>query len=168
MLLSTDRETVNIHHWLTLSAEDEISLKIEVVRPDKRGGRKRVTVEADDLRKIEWKSEAEIAASKKGLFKQALNMLVDQLATYNRLRAVKYARNMLHHQTLGNATPAPCSGRYEFAKLSLTLNALPLLDKDDLEQGDTTVVMFASAELSGRFEGKSALRGKKMLKTATG
>lgn len=164
-----DREVFNVQHWMTLTAaDDDISLRIEVVRPEKPNSRKRVSIGTEDIHRVVWKSPGMIANSKEIMRKAALITLVDQLATYNRERAVKYARSMLHHQTLGTATPAPCSGRYEFARLSTTLHALPLLEESDLEHGDRTVILFSKAELSADFEGTEAVLGKKCIKVATG
>lgn len=145
-----------------------MSLKIEVVRPTKTTARTRQTISPEELRRIKWSPASDILASKANLQKHALNFIVNKLAVYNRERAIAYARAMLHHQTLGTAAPAPCSGRYEFASLHLAINSLPLLDVSDLEQGNTTVVMFSTVELgSTSFEGSNAIRGKKVLKTST-
>lgn len=143
-------------------------MKIEVVRPAKHRSRNRVTIKSEELRKVMWEADTSIETSKLSLRKQALITLVNQIADYNRERAVRYARIMLHHQAQGTGTPAPCSGRYEFAELNLALKVLPLLEKDDLEQGDQTVVLFSTAELDATFKGKTALKGKKTLKASTG
>ena len=145
ILLDTDPPHLNLDHY----------------RLNRKGGKDMQSLSLKELEHVNWKPKNEVRNSARKLCRQALLAIANTFATYNRKRAIAYARDFLSHQAQGH--PSPLEGRYTFASMSLVFNSFPLLDEAELEDSPSTVVLFGLEEL-GKWPGTSARMGGGVLR----
>ena len=110
---------------------------------------------------MDWLPAESFLESAKKLRVKALLYIANRVATYNRQRAVTFARNYLGRAWRNDLRV--WRKEHTYIRLESILNMLPLLSGDSIYDGPETVVLFGLSELPSDWNGKSALMGGRTL-----
>jgi hypothetical protein len=110
---------------------------------------------------VDWLPAASFLGSTKNFRVKTLLHIANRIATYNRQRAVTFARNYLGRAWRNELRVL--RKEHTYLRLEAILNMLPLLSGDSIYDGPETVVLFGLSELPSDWNGASALMGSRTL-----